>query len=195
LETVVLSEEALPASRTVNILRQIAGSLNEAHQRGLIHRDIKPPNIMLCEQGGIPDFVKVLDFGLARAVEPLDGTEVTRTSLIMGTPSYLAPERITDPMTIDQRSDVYSFGAVGYYLLTGRHIYDASSTVDLMRQIVSNKPPRPSEVTGKEIPGDLEELIMCCLARRPEDRPATMQEVLISVAKIDASLTRNSHDV
>ena len=82
-----------------------------------MHRDIKPSNIMLCEQGGIPDFVKVLDFGLARTVERRVGHEMPRKwDSSRGRPTYLAPERITDPTTVDPRSDIYSFGAVGYYL-------------------------------------------------------------------------------
>jgi tRNA A-37 threonylcarbamoyl transferase component Bud32 len=194
LEQVVRSEGPLDAHRTGNILRQIAGSLNEAHQRGLIHRDIKPANIMLCEQGGIPDFVKVLDFGLARSVEPSDGKDVTKTDLIMGTPSYLAPERISDPAKIDQRSDLYAFGAVGHYLLTGRHLYDASNAADLIRQIVNQKPSRPSELTSSEIPGELDDLIVCCLERLPEDRPATIQEVLIRLAEIDALLAQSERE-
>ncbi len=171
LEQVVRSSGPLDAHRTINILRQIGGSLNEAHERGLIHRDIKPANIMLCEQGGIPDFVKVLDFGLARTVEPSDGKDITKAGLIVGTPSYLAPERITDPTKIDQRSDLYAFGAVGYYLLTGRHLYDASNAADLIRQIVNQKPPRPSELTSGEIPIELDDLILSCLERRRKTVP------------------------
>lgn len=192
LENVIRSEGPLAADRAANLLRQIAGSLNEAHRRGLVHRDIKPSNIMLCEQGGIPDFVKVLDFGLARTVERLDGKEVTQAGLVVGTPSYLAPERLTDPATVDQRSDLYSFGAVGHYLLTGRHIYDAARAGDLLRQILNEIPPRPSEVTGKEIPRGLEELIVRCLERSPQDRPATMQEVMTSITQISVSLAQGN---
>ena len=187
LEEWVESRGPLSAHRVANILEQIAGSLNEAHQRGLIHRDIKPTNIMRCEQGGIADFIKVLDFGLARSVEPLDSNDVTKTGLVMGTPSYMAPERITEPTIIDQRSDIFAFGAVGYFLLCARHIYDASNrTSELTRKIANYHPRRPSEVTSNEIPADLDELIVCCLQRRPEDRPDTMQEVLRRVSEIAA---------
>jgi hypothetical protein len=191
LEEVVRSEGPLRADRAIHILGQIAGSLNEAHQRGLVHRDVKPSNIMLCDQGGIPDFVKVLDFGLARAVEPSDGTDVTLTALIVGTPLYLAPERITDPTNIDRRSDLYSLGAVGYYLLTDRNLYDAASTEELLLQIPTTNPRRPSEVTTNEIPPELEDFILRCLARSPEDRPSSMQQVMTEIAQLDAVLTQN----
>ncbi len=183
LEDVVRSEGPLAADRAVDILRQIAGSLNEAHHRGLVHRDIKPSNIMLCEQGGIPDFVKVLDFGLARTLERRDGEDDTRPGVVLGTPTYLAPERITDPATVDPRSDLYSFGAVGYFLLTGRHLYDATRAGDLVYQILHDNPRRPSELTSEEIPTELEEFIMRCLARSPQDRPATMQQVMTSISR------------
>jgi tRNA A-37 threonylcarbamoyl transferase component Bud32 len=195
LEDIVRSGGPLPAHRAINILRQIAGSLNEAHERGLVHRDIKPSNIMLCDQVGIPDFVKVLDFGLARTVERSTGSDVTQLGFVAGTPLYLAPERLTDPTTIDQRSDIYSFGAVGYYLLTGRHIYAAASRVDLLRQILNENPRRPSEVTSQEIPQELEDFIVCCLARRLEDRPATMQEVMTNIARIDTGIAQDNTGV
>jgi serine/threonine protein kinase len=191
LEDVVHSEGPLSAPRAVHLLTQIAGSLNEAHQRGLVHRDIKPSNIMLCEQGGIQDFVKVLDFGLARPVQRSDGKIVTVPGLVAGTPSYLAPERITDPTTIDPRSDLYSFGSVGYFLLTGRRIY-AAAAEDLPQQIDDHNPLRPSEVTSNEISRELDDFIVRCLARRPDDRPATTQDVITSLAQIDAGLAPNN---
>jgi tRNA A-37 threonylcarbamoyl transferase component Bud32 len=194
LQECVLSEGPMQANRVINILGQIAGSLNEAHQRGLVHRDIKPSNIMLCDQGGIPDFVKVLDFGLARTVERSDENEVTQLGLVAGTPLYLAPERITDPTAIDQRSDIYSYGAVGYYLLTGRNIYDAANPAELMGKILDENPRRPSEVTSNAIPQELENLIVRCLSRRLEDRPSTTQEVLTCIAQIDASATQEKAD-
>jgi tRNA A-37 threonylcarbamoyl transferase component Bud32 len=186
LEEVVRSEGPLAADRVIHLLNQIAGSLNEAHQRGLVHRDIKPSNIMVCEQGGIPDFVKVLDFGLAREVEPTEGSDVTLTALVVGTPMYLAPERITDPTTVDRRSDLYSLGAVGYYLLTDRNLYDAPSASALLLQIPTEDPRPPSQVTTNEIPQPLENLIMRCLARRPDNRPTDMQQVVDELATIQA---------
>ena len=93
--------------------------------------------------------------------------------MIAGTPPYLAPERITDPNIIDMRSDLYSFGAVGYYLLTGQHVFAAEKGGDLIHQIMTASPRRPSEVTDNQIPRELDELIVRCLARKIEDRPTT----------------------
>lgn len=187
LDEVVHAEGPLNAERAVRLLRQVAGSLNEAHRRGLIHRDIKPANIMLCEQGGIPDFIKVLDFGLARTIERLGENDVTQSELVMGTPNFLAPERITDPLQIDPRSDVYAVGAVGYFLVTARPIYEAGNPVELIRQIVAQNPLRPSDATDNVIPKELEDLIVSCLQRRPEARPPTMQDVLDRLASIESS--------
>ncbi len=188
LEEIVRSEGPLPVLRTLDILRQIGGSLSEAHGRGLIHRDIKPANIMLCNQGGIPDFVKVLDFGLARTIQRAGSNDITQIGLVAGTPLYLAPERITDPLTIDQRSDLYSFAAVGYYLLTGQHIYPSDNQVELLQKVVRENPCRPSEITNNEIPEQLEELLLKCLSRSPEDRPPTMQAVLTEIQRIEVQI-------
>lgn len=183
LEEIIRSDGPIPAARAVHILKQVAGSLNEAHQRRLVHRDIKPQNIMLCEQGGIPDFVKVLDFGLAREVEPKEGSDVTTTAQVMGTPIYLAPERITDPTVVDPRSDLYSLGAVGYYLLCGHKLYDVPGSV--LQQLPTGDPSPPSELTTNEIPARLEVLILNCVAIRPDDRPDNMQQVIDELDAIE----------
>ena len=188
LEEIGRTESPLPISRSVHLLHQIAGSLNEAHQHGLVHRDIKPSNIMVCEMGGLTDFVKVLDFGLARTIEQTQDSDITATGLIAGTPSYLAPERITDPSRTDPRSDLYAFGAVGYFLLTGKRLYDSGSAAEIMDRVVTQDPRPPSAVTKACIPSELENLILRCLARRMEDRPPTMGDVVTEVAEIDASL-------
>ena len=112
-----------PVERVVRILRDAALALNEAHDVGLIHRDIKPSNIMLARQGGIPDVTKVLDFGLVKNLGKVDDLEQTNTMSIKGTPHYLSPEAIQDPQGIDARTDLYALGAVGYYLLAGRHVF------------------------------------------------------------------------
>lgn len=188
LEEIGRNDSPLPVSRAVHLLSQIAGSLNEAHQHGLVHRDIKPSNIMVCELGGLSDFVKVLDFGLARTIEPTQDSDITATGLVAGTPSYLAPERITDPSKTDPRSDLYAFGAVAYFLLTGKRLYDHGSAAEIMDRVVTQDPQRPSAVTTNRIPSELEDLILRCLARRIDDRPPTMKEVVTEVAEIDASL-------
>ena len=119
LDALVRGDGPQPPARVAHVLRQVASSLVEAHGIGLIHRDVKPENIILCERGGIPDVAKVVDFGLVRDLEPASGARLTQTNVIQGTPLYLSPEAIRAPDAVDARSDLYGLGAVGYYLLDG----------------------------------------------------------------------------
>jgi serine/threonine-protein kinase len=160
-------------ARVVHILDQTAGALAEAHDVGLIHRDIKPANIMLVEQGGIPDWVKVLDFGLVKEISREVSVSVTRAEVITGTPQYMSPEAIRDPSKVDARSDLYALGAVGYYLLTGEHVFAGASVVEVCSQHLHADPVAPSQRAGVELPAELEALVMQCLAKDPADRPAT----------------------
>jgi len=163
----------LPASRAVHVLRQAAGALAEAHGKGLVHRDIKPANIMLCERAGIPDTVKVLDYGLVKEVaNPEVGEGITRGDTIVGTPQYLAPEAITRPEEVGPAADVYALGAVGFYLVTGREVFTASSIIELCSQHLTATPESPSAVLGEPIDPDFEALILKCLAKDPDARPA-----------------------
>src|SRR5207253_10807598 len=113
----------LPEARLVYVLRQVCGSLAEAHAAGLVHRDIKPANIFLTRRGGLCDFVKVLDFGLVKALVGNEFANVTAADVVTGTPLYLSPEGINQPDHVDARSDVYAIGAVGYFLLTGTPVF------------------------------------------------------------------------
>ena len=121
----------LPEARMVYILRQVCGSLAEAHAAGLVHRDIKPANIILTRRGGLHDFVKVLDFGLAKALDSQDRAGVTSPNALMGTPLYLSPEAVNQPDQIDARADVYALAAVGYFLLTGTPVFDGASVMEI----------------------------------------------------------------
>ncbi|MCI0650349.1 MAG: serine/threonine protein kinase [Planctomycetes bacterium] len=173
LEDLVCAEGAQPEARVIHILRQACGSLLEAHRAGLIHRDIKPANIMLCERGGQHDVVKVLDFGLVReSLRQGNGIHVTAENTITGTPLYMAPEAIRDPNSIDARSDLYALGAVGYYLLAGRHVFEGMSAMDVFGQHLAAEPQPPSRRRGAEISRELEELILACLAKNPAERPS-----------------------
>ena len=133
-----------PASRVVHILVQTCGALEEAHLSGLVHRDIKPANIMLTERGRVPDVVKVLDFGLVKETEQAS-PEVTSANAILGTPHYMAPESIVDPANVDGRADLYALGASAYYLLTGKHVFDGSTLVEVCSQHLHQAPVPPSE--------------------------------------------------
>ena len=158
----------------VHILRQVAGALAEAHQVGLIHRDIKPANIVLCERGGRDkDVAKVVDFGLVKRMEATDGdAKLTGMNVITGTPTYLAPEAITDPDHVDARVDLYALGCVAFTLLTGRPPFEAKSVVEVCSQHLHADPPSVSSLRGEEIDPKLETLIAELLAKSPDDRPA-----------------------
>lgn len=170
-----------PAARVVAVLNAVAGALAEAHGVGLMHRDIKPGNIMLVEQSGKPDVAKVLDFGLVKELEPASTEELTLAGAITGTPQYLAPEAIRSPETVDARTDLYALGAVGYFLLTGTHVFNGETVLDICLKHLGSEPSSPSEQLGAAVPADLEALILRCLAKDPEDRPANalaLQEAL-----------------
>jgi serine/threonine-protein kinase len=170
LAQLVALEGPLPPERAVHLLRQAAGSLAEAHASGLVHRDIKPTNVMVCRRGGAADVVKVLDFGIARSVLE-EETHLTKTHEISGTPLYIAPERIRSPRTNDPRSDLYSLGAVAYLLVTGRAVFEGPGPAEVLYQVMSAEPPPPSRLRGSPLPGDLEALILECLAKEPDARP------------------------
>jgi len=187
-ELVVVSGAVSPA-RAVYLLKQICGSLNEAHAAGLVHRDIKPHNIMLCQRGGQADFVKVLDFGLVKNIETPRAAEITATGKLAGTPLYLAPERVSQPQVVDPRSDIYAVGAVGYNLVTGRTIFPSQSELDVLYHVMNVMPTAPREV-ARDVPIELDRLLMRCLAKRPVDRPANMTEVLTDLERIEAQLPR-----
>jgi hypothetical protein len=181
LSQVVALGGPLPPARVVYILRQICGSLREAHGLGLLHRDIKPQNIMLCCRGGEADVVKVLDFGLAKRFSTDEATGATSGTGLVGTPLYMSPERLLDPRAVDARSDIYAVGAVGFKLLTGDEIFCLDNERSLLTQIVEGKAPRPSEHTKSPIPGELDDLIVACLAKRADDRPTSAAHLLAAL--------------
>jgi hypothetical protein len=158
-------------ARVVHILRQVAGSLAEAHGVGLVHRDIKPANIILCQRGGVPDVAKVVDFGLAKDLEAASATALTRATDITGTPLYLAPEAITAPDRLDARGDLYALGAVGYYLLAGVHVFEGATLVELVSHHLRTPPVAPSIRLGRPLPADLEAVLLSCLEKDPARRP------------------------
>ncbi len=179
LDEIVDVDGPQPAERVIHLLEQAAASLAEAHDAGLIHRDVKPGNILVVDRGGISDLVKVVDFGLVKDVgaKTDDGKEpepaLTQANAITGTPLYLAPETLTSQDTVDARADLYALGAVGYWLLTGTHVFGGKSVLDVCIQHLHAEPEAPSSRLGAPVPADLEALLLACLAKRPEDRPAT----------------------
>jgi eukaryotic-like serine/threonine-protein kinase len=170
LQNLVLKHGKQPAERVRQILIQACGALQEAHDRGIVHRDIKPANIILCERGELPDVVKVVDFGL---VKELSQDSSQSQAIIMGTPGYVAPEAVTDPDAIGPAVDLYALGAVAYYLLTGRRVFDGKTVLDVCLQHVTKEPTPPSQVASTHVPRALESLIMQCLEKTPARRPAS----------------------
>jgi serine/threonine protein kinase len=164
-----------PEARVIHILRQMCGSLYEAHSLGLVHRDIKPANVMLNRRGGEADVVKVLDFGLVKALD--DARRAGQTGGLAGTPLYMSPEAIQTPDLVDPRSDLYAVGAVGYFLITGLPVFSANSLVELCQQHVSTVPESPSRRLGQPVSAELEAALLACLEKRRDKRPQTARDL------------------
>lgn len=178
LEEIVELDGPQPEERVIHLLEQATASLAEAHDAGLIHRDVKPANIMVVDRGGISDLVKVVDFGLVKDVgfasaEAKSEAALTMADSITGTPLYMAPETLTAPESIDPRADLYALGAVGYWLLTATHVFDGKSVLEVCAHHLHSAPTAPSTRLGAHVSRDLEAVVLACLAKRPEDRPAS----------------------
>ena len=180
LDTLVRRHGPQNPQRVIALLSQTCDALADAHARGLIHRDIKPANIFACRLGQEVDFVKVLDFGLVKAVDAPPEAELTQVGMTTGTPAYIAPEQALGD-EIDGRADLYALGCVGYWLLTGSTLFPAASGVSLLLEHVKTEPVPPSERSDQPIPEDLENVILSCLRKQPDERPqdaATLQSML-----------------
>ena len=176
-----------PEERVIYILIQICGSLREAHELGLIHRDIKPANIFLCDRGGVPDSVKVLDFGLVKhfeeGKETPPGSDESADQGIIGTPNFIAPEGLQNSSQIDARSDIYSLGVLGYVLLTGKHLFEGHSLDEVCHKHLTETPVPPGVRLGKPISTELEQLILRCLEKDPASRPQSVAELARLLSK------------
>jgi HD-like signal output (HDOD) protein len=178
----------LPPSRAIHFLKQACLSLAEAHSAGLIHGDIKPENLMVCSRGGIPDTLKVLDFGLARSVSNrLERSQASRS--LSGTPRYMPPEAFLDGQSTDARSDLYSLGAVAYFLLTGEPVFPGTDLKSILTAHARHIPRQPSVRLGAPIDRDLEQVVMQCLAKAKQDRPASAQRLHQQLSRCRAGMT------
>jgi DNA-binding NtrC family response regulator len=175
LQRMVERHGPLSPDRVVFLLKQACLSLSEAHSLGLVHRDIKPGNLFVCRLGQQFDFLKVLDFGVvSRRGRP--GAAITEAGLVLGTPAYLAPELVGQE-TFDGRVDIYSLGCVAYWLLTGRPPFEGDTALDVLKQHSSAAPLAPSEVSESPVPKDLDALVVECLSKTPQDRPADAERL------------------
>jgi tRNA A-37 threonylcarbamoyl transferase component Bud32 len=183
LDKLVQKQNNLPLNRGIHILLSTCLSLQEAHNSGLIHRDIKPGNIMLCNQGGECDTVKVLDFGLVKSVNT-DKSDQTQLNRIGGTPMFMAPERLRDPYNTDQRVDLYSIGALGVYMFSGKYLLELVS-----QKMLSGEPTIQSDfksqlINRDDIPEELNNLLLKCLSFEIEKRPERIEEVIDQLDKL-----------
>jgi serine/threonine-protein kinase len=160
----------LPPGRAVRLLAQICSSLEEAHALGLVHRDVKPANVIVTCRSGAPDLVKVVDFGLVKDSNLKQG--LSNTGQLLGTPATMSPEAINDPKRVGPASDLYAVGVVGFMLLTGRPVFQGETMVAICAQHLHDTPPLPSSIQPA-IPPALDQLILKALSKRIEDRPAS----------------------
>jgi len=182
LEEIVAGDGPQPAARVVHVVHQVLGALAEAHGIGLVHRDVKPGNVILCERGGIPDVAKVLDFGLVKETRGEPGA--SHDGGLVGTPLYLAPEAIRSG-DAGPRSDVYSVGALAYYLLCGRPVFEGKSVVEVCSHHLHTKPTPPSQRLGRPVAPCLEAWVLGCLEKTPEGRPRSAAD---AATRLDACL-------
>ena len=191
LEELVEVDGPQPASRVLCIMREIAGALVEAHGIGLIHRDIKPANVMLSlphMHGAVDEVAKVLDFGLAKEINPESMTiDATATNALRGTPLYMPPEAIRSPGAVDERSDLYALGAVGYFLLTGEHVFEGATVIEVCSKHLYDDAPLASERAPEAVPAILNELIGRCLRKDPQARPQSAGELLDELRACDTA--------
>jgi eukaryotic-like serine/threonine-protein kinase len=186
LHTLVSRHGPLPPARAIHLLQQICESLGEAHDRGLVHRDIKPANIQVCRQGRDCDYVKVLDFGLVKRYGPSETEDLglTTPNMLAGTPAYLSPESAAGE-PVDQRTDIYSLGCVAYWMLTGRHVFEADSVLQMVARHIQATPEPPSRHSAFPVSAELDEIVLACLAKRPANRPASAWELADRLAQCE----------
>jgi eukaryotic-like serine/threonine-protein kinase len=173
LNQTVRKEGPMPAERAIPILIQVCGALQEAHDLGIVHRDLKPENIFLSRQGGIQDFPKVLDFGLAKVTERQmqpGSIILTQEGMVFGTPEFMSPEQ-AQGKTLDARSDIYSLAVILYEVLTGKLPFSARTPMEYIQKHVTEAIiPLSDRVPDRKFPRELGDVLAKALAKRPEDR-------------------------
>jgi eukaryotic-like serine/threonine-protein kinase len=188
-DTLVRRFGPVPAERAVYLLRQVCHSLSEADSCGLVHRDIKPANIFVCRYGEDHDFVKVLDFGLVKALGDLTEAApgLTRENFVNGTPAFIAPEQALGAADLDGRVDIYATGCVAYWLLTGQLVFTAETPMGLVLHHAHTAPTPPSARVQVPIPASFDRLVLACLAKSPADRPQSAKELLRRLDEVEVN--------
>ena len=176
LQTLVTRFGAQPSERTAHFLAEACESLSEAHEKDFVHRDVKPANLFTCRLGGSVDFVKVLDFGLVLDRHPTP-EELEDEKRFVGTPAVMAPEMVRFHAPVDWRADIYALGCVGYFLLTGKRVFEAETRHDMLVMHAHQKPIVPSKRVELAIHPELEALVMACLEKNPNRRPQSAREL------------------
>ncbi len=193
LDRVIQEEKQLSPQRVLRLLRQVAGSLEEAHGQGIIHRDLKPENVILVERAGEKDVVKLLDFGIAARTESADAAreaKLTQQGMVLGTPPYMSPEQFTGK-ALDKRSDIYSLAVMAYEMLTGTLPFEANTPWQWATEHMTAQ-PRPFETLSlaAPIPEPMRRAILRALSKDPNDRFATATEFVDAMAEPDVAESR-----
>jgi serine/threonine-protein kinase len=194
LEDLVRHAGPLPPARVVHLLAQLCSALVEAHAIGLVHRDVKPANLMLCVRGLISDHLKVLDFGLVKEPTLAGDPMMTDASALIGTPHYMAPEAILAPASVGAAADIYSVGAVGYFLLVGEPVFAGTTTMEVCLKQVHEPPMPPTSRSSQPIPRELDELVLRCLDKRPEARPTSAAALQACLTELQGHLVWSAGD-
>jgi serine/threonine-protein kinase len=184
--TSVIREGPLAVARALGITRQILAGLNRAHGAGVVHRDLKPDNIMLIDRDGSRDFVKILDFGIAKLTDPEPGREaLTQAGMVFGTPEYLSPEQALGD-NIDARADLYAMGVMLFEMLTGRRPFESEDKVRIISMHLSHPVPRLQAVNAAiQIPGPIEDVVMQSLEKQREHRFASASALLVALEEAE----------
>ncbi len=188
LQELVESHGPLAPGRAIHFLRQICAALREAHAIGLIHRDIKPSNVIACQRGGVHDVAKLLDFGLVQDVGGFmaGSDKLTMQGAILGSPNYISPEQASGKNQIDPRTDIYSLGALAYFLCTGQTPFVRETAMELLAAHMKDEVTPPHQLRP-EMPLDLEEVILMCLRKNPDARFSDAESLDLALAACDAA--------